>query len=40
MANLPNAAPLADAILIELEQQHLIRAALKESTNAAGRFFR
>lgn len=30
MANLPDAAPLADALLIELEEQHLIRAALKE----------
>lgn len=30
MANLPDASPLADAILIELEDQHLIRTALKE----------
>ena len=30
MANLPDASPLADAVLIELEEQHLIRAALKE----------
>ncbi len=30
MANLPDAAPLADAVLIELEQQHLIRTALME----------
>ena len=30
MANLPDAAPLADANLIELEQQHLIRTALAE----------
>jgi len=30
MANLPDASPLADANLIELEQQHLIRTALKE----------
>ncbi len=30
MANLPDAAPLADAQLIELEQQHQIRAALNE----------
>ena len=30
MANLPDAAPLADANLIELEQQHLIRTALNE----------
>ncbi|MCY7344801.1 MAG: sigma-70 family RNA polymerase sigma factor [Pyrinomonadaceae bacterium] len=30
MANLPDAAPLADAHLIELEQQHLIRTALNE----------
>ena len=29
MANLADAAPLADEMLIELEQQHLIRAALK-----------
>ncbi len=29
MANLPDASPLADAVLIELEQQHLIRTALK-----------
>lgn len=28
MANLPDARPLADEILIELEQQHLIRTAL------------
>ena len=28
MANLPDASPLADERLIELEQQHLIRAAL------------
>lgn len=30
MAGLPAAAPLADELLIELEQQHLIRTALKE----------
>lgn len=30
MANLPDASPLADAVLIELEEQHLIRTALKE----------
>ncbi len=30
MANLPDALPLADAVLIELEEQHLIRTALKE----------
>ncbi len=30
MANLPDAAPLADERLIELEQQHQIRAALNE----------
>jgi RNA polymerase sigma factor (sigma-70 family) len=30
MANLPDASPLADEVLIELEQQHLIRTALKE----------
>ncbi len=30
MANLKDAAPLADARLIELEQQHLIRTALKQ----------
>lgn len=30
MANLPDAAPLADERLVELEQQHLIRAALKQ----------
>jgi RNA polymerase sigma factor (sigma-70 family) len=29
-ANLKDAAPLADEVLIELEQQHLIRTALKE----------
>jgi RNA polymerase sigma factor (sigma-70 family) len=29
MANIADAAPLADEMLIELEQQHLIRAALK-----------
>ncbi len=29
-ANFPDAAPLADAVLIELEQQHLIRTALKK----------
>jgi RNA polymerase sigma factor (sigma-70 family) len=29
MANLPDAAPLADEVLVELEQQHLIRTALK-----------
>ena len=28
MANLPDSAPLADDVLIELEQQHLIRTAL------------
>ncbi len=30
MTNLPDTAPLADEVLIELEQQHLIRTALKE----------
>jgi RNA polymerase sigma factor (sigma-70 family) len=30
MANIADAAPLADEMLIELEQQHLIRAALKQ----------
>lgn len=30
MASLPDTSPLADERLIELEQQHLIRAALKE----------
>jgi RNA polymerase sigma factor (sigma-70 family) len=30
LANLPDSAPLADEVLIELEQQHLIRTALKE----------
>lgn len=30
MANLPDAAPLADDVLIALEQQHLIRTALNE----------
>lgn len=30
IANLPNAAPLAEDVLIELEQQHLIRTALNE----------
>ncbi len=30
MASLPDAAPLVDEILIELEEQHLIRTALKE----------
>lgn len=30
MARLPDASPLADAVLIELEQQHQIRTALKE----------
>jgi RNA polymerase sigma factor (sigma-70 family) len=30
MANLPDAAPLAEDVLIELEQQHLIRTALNE----------
>lgn len=30
MANLPDDAPLADTLLIELEQQHLIRTALNE----------
>jgi len=30
MANLPDASPLADAVLIELEEQHLIRTALKK----------
>ena len=30
MANLPDTLPLADAVLIELEEQHLIRTALKE----------
>ena len=30
MASLPDASPLADERLIELEQQHLIRTALKE----------
>ena len=29
MANLPDASPLADEVLIELEDQHLIRTALK-----------
>lgn len=29
-AQLPDTAPLADAVLIELEEQHLIRTALKE----------
>lgn len=29
-ANLPDGAPLADDVLIELEQQHLIRTALKQ----------
>lgn len=30
IANFPDASPLADAVLIELEEQHLIRTALKE----------
>lgn len=30
IANLPDTSPLADAVLIELEEQHLIRTALKE----------
>lgn len=30
MMNLPDASPLADEVLIRLEQQHLIRAALKK----------
>src|SRR5205085_724013 len=30
MASLPDSSPLADEHLIKLEQQHLIRAALKE----------
>ena len=30
MANLPDASPLADERLVELEQQHLIRTALKK----------
>jgi len=30
MAKLPDTAPLADAVLIELEEQHLIRTALTE----------
>jgi RNA polymerase sigma factor (sigma-70 family) len=30
MAGLPDASPLADDVLIELEQQHQIRSALKE----------
>ena len=30
MANLPDTSPLADAVLIELEEQHLIRTALME----------
>ena len=30
MANLPDTSPLADAVLIELEEQHLIRTALSE----------
>ena len=30
MANLPDTSPLADAVLIELEEQHLIRTALRE----------
>jgi RNA polymerase sigma factor (sigma-70 family) len=30
MANLPDTSPLADELLIELEQQHQIRTALKE----------
>lgn len=30
MANLPDTSPLADAILIELEEQHLIRMALQK----------
>ena len=30
MINLPDNSPLADAVLIELEEQHLIRTALKE----------
>jgi RNA polymerase sigma factor (sigma-70 family) len=30
LASLPDTAPLADAILIEIEQQHLIRTALSK----------
>ena len=30
MVNLPDNSPLADAVLIELEEQHLIRTALRE----------
>jgi RNA polymerase sigma factor (sigma-70 family) len=30
MANLPDVSPLADDVLIEFEEQHLIRAALKK----------
>lgn len=30
LANLPDSAPLADEVLIELEQQHLIRTALEK----------
>jgi RNA polymerase sigma factor (sigma-70 family) len=30
MASIPDASPLADEMLIELEEQHLIRTALKE----------
>lgn len=30
MMNLPDSSPLADAVLIELEEQHLIRTALRE----------
>lgn len=30
LTNLPDSSPLADAVLIELEEQHLIRTALKE----------
>lgn len=30
MANLPDSSPLADEVLIELEEQHLIRTALAE----------
>jgi RNA polymerase sigma factor (sigma-70 family) len=30
MASLPDSSPLADAVLIQLEEQHQIRAALKE----------
>lgn len=30
MANLTDSAPLADEVLVELEEQHLIRTALKE----------